>query len=210
MLNSEREAFDKLVNDTVEAETLSPLQGRHRQRWLRIKEIDTALKAITALHAGRKQAKHETPYHETDEWKALVYEGNLLEEIERTYALQRDWPVWQEGQHFTYLDTSNNEESLREGEVISFDLEADTIECSTWPLHDFHGYVGSPGSRKFHTVTIAQIDAAVTFQERLEAARRHEQAQINLVKDKERLPLFADQMVSTNEPPSPTLLPKMA
>src|SRR6185503_5665433 len=115
----DREAFNKLVDEVIESELSHPCAGRHATRWARIKEVDDQLKAINAANAHKKLSKHEIPYHETDEWKRLVHEGTLLEEIERTQAINSEWPIWQAGQHFRYLEDG----SIRQGEVITFDLD---------------------------------------------------------------------------------------
>jgi len=192
----DREAFNKLVDETIQSELANPLADRHRTRWARINEIDAILKSIVALNppSRRKPQKSEISYHETAEWKALVYEGTLLEAIERTNALELDWPIWQAGQHFHYLETDG---SIREGEVITFDTDAETIECSTWPLHDFHGYVNSEGSRKLQVITRTQIEDAERREQEHELALKKEAALAQLSKEQERLPLFATQLSLT-------------
>lgn len=193
----DREAFDKLVDETIQSELANPVADRHRIRWARISEIDTILKSIVALNppTRRKPRTDEIPYHETAEWKALVYEGTLLETIERTNALELDWPIWQAGQHFHYLETDG---SIREGEVVTFDTDAQTIECSTWPLHDFHGYVNAEGSRQLQVITRKQIDDADRIEEEIELTKKQEAALVQLSKEQERLPLFATQLSLTS------------
>lgn len=183
----DREAFNKLVDQAIEDEMAHPCPGRHVARWARIKEIDQQLKAINAANAHKKVSKHEIPYHETDEWKQLVHEGTLLEEIERTQAMNNHWPIWQRHQHFLYLDANNE---LRQAEVITFNLEIDTIECTSWPRFDFQGYV-SAAARQAATVSIQQLYDAERRLAEIEIERERLAATADLERQRTSLPLLA-------------------
>src|SRR6185369_17593314 len=142
MTPQERQDLDLIIEAAIAEEHENPRPGIHAERWARIRELDRQLKEISNANLqSEKPSKQLSPYHETDEWKALVRESILLTSIETGQALERVWPIWQEHQHFLYLDETNE---LRQGEVITFDLDNNTIECTTWPRFDFHGYVNAP------------------------------------------------------------------
>lgn len=192
------ENFNSLVELTIANDLANPLSGRHAARWARIREIDSRLKSISAantpLYKSRRRATPGTvPYNETEEWKTLVHEGTLLEAVEREHALNQDWPIWQDGQHFRYLDAAGN---IREGEVIWFDLDLGTIHCSTWPLHDFAGYINQNGARTIETIFVQQIHDATQREEEIEAAKKAAATERTLIEERSRLPLFADQLMS--------------
>jgi hypothetical protein len=101
--------------------------------------------------------------------------------------MHNDWPIWQEHQHFIYLD-SNNE--LRQAEVISFDLDNDTIECTSWPRFDFQGYVNA-AARQAATVSIQQLYDAEKRLEEIENERERLAAIADLERQRATLPLLA-------------------
>lgn len=190
MTIQEREEIDRVAETTVIEERQNPRPGIHAERWNRIKELDRLLKEIVASNTQNKKAsKHLPPYNETDEWKALVYESEVLTSIETAHALDRDWPIWQEGQHFLYLDSHNE---LREGEVDSFNVDEKTIECTTWPRFDFHGYVNAPGARESAIIKIQQLHDAEKRLEELNEEQRRVAAAADLERQRNCLPLLAD------------------
>ena len=189
MTIQEREEIDRVAEATVIEERQDPLPGIHAERWNRIKELDRRLKEIVTSNTQNKKAsKHLPPYDETVEWKALVYESELLTSIETAHALARDWLVWQEGQHFLYLDSHNQ---LREGEVDSFDVDEETIECTSWPRFDFHGYVNAPGARESSTIKIQQLHDAEKRLEELDEEHKRLAAAADLERQRNCLPLLA-------------------
>lgn len=194
-MNAERQAFDQAVAAMLSEEAASPVPGRHAARWARIFEINAHLKTIASAnpYKGRRRraAPGTIPHDQTKEWKSLVSEGLLLETVEREQALDADWPIWQDGQHFKYLGAND---TIREGEVIWFDLEAETVDCTTWPLHDFAGYINQPGVRTRETISVHQIGAAERKEEELKTQRSLAAAMQALAEQRERLPLLALQL----------------
>lgn len=189
MTPQERQDLDLIVEATIAEERENPRPGIHAERWARIIQLDHLLKEIAATNLQtKKPSKHLPPYHETDEWKALVRESELLTSIETGQALEQDWPIWQEGQHFLYLDQTNE---LREGEVITFDLDNNTVECTTWPRFDFHGYVNAPGARQHSTISIQQLYDADKRLEEIENERKRLAEIADLERQRATLPLLA-------------------
>lgn len=181
---------DESVRRVIAEEEAHPLQGRHAARWARIKEIHRQIDELWKYKPERKQQKGEPHFYETVEWKLLTDELKLLHSIERTQAANAGWPIWQRGQHFKYVDKDS---TLREGEVLAFNLDDETIECSTWNLNDFLGYVKT-SDRKLCTISLKQIYDGIEQQERLETDRLKEQELSRLAAERARHPLFASQI----------------
>jgi hypothetical protein len=179
------------ANAVVDYERANPLPGRHVARWARIKEIQTDLKSRAALEAAALPKKRKPTFDQSPEWETLATELRALHDIERTHALAANWPIWQSHQHCDYL---NEHGTLRQAEVIAFDLDTGTIECSTWEPNDILGYLGVEGKRLLTTITPQQIHAAEDYKQAARASRREQDAAASLLSEQTRLPLFAEQL----------------
>ena len=192
---AEHKARNEKAVALIAEEAATPSPRRHALRWARIHEINAHLKAVAAANPYKSRRRRVDPdiipYYQTEEWKTLVAEALLLETIEGQQALDANWPICQDGEHFTYLDGN---ETLREGEVIWFDLDAETIHCTTWPLHDFSGYTKQPGARRPEIISVHQIYAGERKEEELETQRSLAAAVQALADQRERLPLLALQL----------------
>lgn len=192
MVQSNSQISYDSVKQLVANEIAHPCPGRHRDRWARIKEIEANLNECWKdKPQDRKSKKTTAPFYETTEWKALSAELRHLLSIERTHALSRNWPIWQQHQHCRYLDANG---TLREAEVISFDLDNDTIECTTWELHDILGYLNAQGRRTPATITVKQIYDAIQREKADQLARNEQQRALKIDAERQSLPLFAAQI----------------
>src|SRR5581483_165334 len=181
---------DEALNRIIAEEEAHPLHGRHFARWTRIKEIHQQCDELWKYKPERKRQKGEPEFYETVEWKLLTDELKLLHSIERTQAASAGWPIWQRGQHFKYVD---KHQTLREGEVRAFDLDNDTIECSTWALNDFLGYVTTK-DRLLCTIRLEQIYEGIKREQELEQERIRAKEESRLAAERNRHPLFANQI----------------
>jgi len=194
MSPQERKELDLLVEEMIDVERENHRAQAHTERWERIRALDDLLKEIASTNLqNKKPSKALPPYHETDEWKALVRELILLTSIEAGQALEREWPIWQRRQHFVYLDS---QDQLREGEVNSFDLDNETIDCTTWPRFDFSGYVNAPGARQASIVSIQQLYDAEKRLEEIREEKERLDAFAKLEKERISLPLLADLLTA--------------
>jgi|SRR5215831_8340588 len=194
MTREERAELDLAVEAALEQERLNPLPGRHQQRWDRIYALDNELRKMTTANLRQtKPSKELPPYKETPEWKALVYEYTYLDRLECAQACEQDWPIWQRRQHFVYL---THDDQLREAEVIRFDLDNNTIDCTTWPRFNFQGYLNAPGARQPAVLDIQQLYAAQDRLEELAAEKRRLNEIAELERERTSLPLFAHLFVT--------------
>ncbi len=161
-----------------------------RERWQRIAEIHAWLnatwRAASALPKPKKSAPR-VPYYETPEYVAVVDEYRALHNIERSAAIEADWPIWQEGQHFTYLALDG---TLRSGGVIAFDRDAMTVDTHTWPFEDVCAGCRT-GEHPHETVTVAQIVAGEQRRDEMEAERAREDA---IARGPQQADLFAQSV----------------
>ena len=194
MSPQERKELDLIVEEMIDTERENPRAEIHTERWARIRALDNLLKEIASANLqNKKPSKALPPYHETDEWKALVRELILLTSVEARQALEREWPIWRRRQHFLYLDSQRQ---LREGEVNSFDLDNETIDCTTWGRFDFSGYVNAPGARQPSIVSIHQLYDAEKRLEEIKEEKQRLDALAELEKQRAALPLLADLLTT--------------
>jgi hypothetical protein len=148
------------------------------QRWARIAELHAAMRAAWAAESSRQEKrrnkgameKSRVAVYDTPEYIAIVEEYRALEDIERTAAIEADWPVWQEHQHFTFLHSDCV--TLGEGEVLAFDRDAMT--ASTWPMD---GVCASlRGGKPVEIVTVAQIVAGELLRDEQDDERNRQHA----------------------------------
>lgn len=141
-------------------------------RWERIAEIRHRLDVLWSV----KRTKKDKPLHETPEYEALTTELRALMDREREDAIDSGWPVWQQGQRFHYLAQDG---TLREGDVIRFNLDALTVTAMTWPDGDYLGSLHADGRYTVETMHIVDIEAG-------EAQRREREQSQQAVNDAAR------------------------
>lgn len=125
---------DAIIAVQVADDLAHPQPGRSAARWRRAEALIEEWHLLFRLPRGKDDPE---PW-ERPEGAAIARELAFLHDVERETAYALGWPVWQERQHFEFIDPADG--VLKSGDVRSLDLDAGTVLAgAVWPYNESGG-----------------------------------------------------------------------